>query len=618
MTRKINFNYLNRDFNSLKEDLVNYTKIYYPNQYNDFSESSVGMMLLELNAYVGDILSFHLDKNFNELWIDSAKNRDSVFRISKNLGYKPNGKKPAVTLVDVTIEIPPGGTSTDYNEDYLISIESGMIVRSTNGTSFEILDEIDFSQHTSTITGGVNRFINPVYNDDNEIISYRITKRVAALAGETKVATLEITNDNSFPFMKWYVDNDDDSITEILNIVAKEDRSPPLSLSDWSESGPYNVWHKVDSLPQEKVFVDTSPSITGSEGYWKYVEKRFTVDFNENGNIYLTFGGGIEDNNSYEDFLNNAESLSIVALLNNDSLGEIPSSGIYLHCRYRSGGGAETNTSQGSINSVSSKSISYIPPGADLGVVAQISSNISCSNPIPAIGGRDHPTIDEIKAYASHHYSAQDRCVTVQDYTSRISQLPAEYGTIFRSYAQADSESMNTRIYILTRDENGKLKNTGNATIKSNVAAYLSNYKVLNDFIIIDDGRIINIGINFKVQVEQSYNKKDVIVACINELRDYFDIRKWQMSDTIYISQIVELLRKQPGVVNVIEVKFKNKVGGDYSRDILSNDIMEIDMVKALRDGEVDLLPVNNKIKAPLTGMVEIKYPEKDIKGVAI
>lgn len=131
MTRKINFNYLNRDFNSLKEDLVNYTKIYYPNQYNDFSESSVGMMLLELNAYVGDILSFHLDKNFNELWIDSAKNRDSVFRISKNLGYKPNGKKPAVTLVDVTIEIPPGGTSTDYNEDYLISIESGMIVRST-------------------------------------------------------------------------------------------------------------------------------------------------------------------------------------------------------------------------------------------------------------------------------------------------------------------------------------------------------------------------------------------------------------------------------------------------------------------------------------------------------
>jgi hypothetical protein len=617
MSRKINFNYLNRDFHSLREDLINYTKIFYPNQYNDFSESSVGMMLLELNAYVGDMLSFHVDKTFNEMWIDSAKDRSSLFKIGKNLGYKPSGKKPSITLLDITIEIPPGGSANDFNEDYLIKLEPGFIARSTNGTVFEVLDEIDFEKHTSDITGVVNRFINPVYNDDNEIVAYRITKRVAAIAGETKVATLEITSENAIPFMKWNLDVDDDGITEVLNVIAKENRVPPTSLSEWSESGPYTVWHKVESLPQERVFVETSHS-EGSEGYWRYVEKRFISEYDENGNMTLTFGGGIEDQSSYEDFLSNTDSLTVMALLNNDSLGEIPSPGMYLHCRYRSGGGESTNAPQGSITNVVSNSISYIPPAANLALVSQIVSNMTCINPIPAIGGRDHPTVHEIRHHAAHHYSAQDRCVTVNDYTSRISKLPPQYGTIFRSYAQADPESMNTRIHILTRDENGKLKNLGNSSIKANLASYLSKYKMLNDFVVIDDGRIINLAINFKIQVEFSYNKKEVLTNCIKVLKDYFDIKKWQMSDTIYISQVMELLRQQSGVVNVIDISFKNKVGGDYSKDILSSEKQNIDIAQATKSGEIDILPINNKIKAPLTGMFEIKYPEKDIRGSAI
>ena len=319
MTKKINFNYLNRDFSTLKEDLKNYIKVYYPEQYNDFSESSVGMMLLELNAYVGDILSYHVDKNFNELWMDSAKNRKSIIQISKNLGYKPQGKRPAITLLDVSIEVPPGSGDYDFDDDYLITLEAGFKVKATNGTMFEVVENINFDEHTN-LSGIVNRTITPIYNTDNEIVHYKITKRVGAIAGETKTAVLEITPERIKPFLKWYPDREDDSITEILNVITKSDRFAPTVLSDWSDSGPNHVWYKVDSLPQEKIFVDTSHS-DGSEGYWKYIQKRYIVDYDENGLTYLTFGGGVENHDLYQDFLSSGASvLSLSLLLNNDAV----------------------------------------------------------------------------------------------------------------------------------------------------------------------------------------------------------------------------------------------------------------------------------------------------------
>lgn len=612
-----NFNYLNRDFDSLKNDLMNYVKVYYPDRYTDFSESSVGMMLLELNAYVGDILSYHVDKNFNELWMDTAQNRDSVLRIAKNLGYKPGGKKPAVTLLDVTINVPPDGDS--FDTDYLITIQ-GFRASSPSGAYFEVSDSIDFSSH-SAVTGTVNRFVEPVYNSSNEIVSYNITKRVAAVAGETKYGVLEITDTNSVPYLKWNIDNTDPNITEVISVIGKDNRYTPTTLADWTDSGQYTAWYKVDSLPQERVFVDTSTGTTGSEGYWKYIEKRYTMDYDDNGHVYLTFGAGLQDYNSYNDFISGGvNTLTSETLLNNDSLGEIPSPGTYLHVQYRTGGGSTTNSAANTVTNVVAKTVSNVPGGAGLptGVLNGVINSMVVTNPIPAIGGRDFPTVDEIKTYAEGHYAAQDRCVTVDDYISRISLMPSDYGNVFRSYAQADPDSMNTRIYILTKDETGRLKNSGNDQIKSNIAAYLANYKVLNDFVVLDDGRIINIGINFTVQIDKAYNKRDVITNCINRLIDYFKIDRWQMSDTIYISQVSEMLRDQPGVVNVVSIQFKNKVGGDYSSDILASNYNLTQVVKLAQDGEVDIVPDSNKIKAPLTGMFEIKYPNVDIKGAAI
>lgn len=619
MQRKINFNYINRDYDSIKNDLMNYVKVYYPDQYNDFSESSVGMMLLELNAYVGDVLSYHVDHSFNEMFMDTAQNRDSVVKLAKNLGYKPRGKSPSAVLLEVSIEVPVLGTS--YDPDYLITLEKNMKVTATNGQVYTVVDDIDFSLHYS-ITGIANRSIDPVYNNSNEIISYRITKTVSAVAGELKTASLNVGTLQAVPFYKWYPAIGDYNITEILNVISKDDRYAPSTETEWSDLGPYNVWYKVDTLPQQEVFVDSSVG-DGAEGYWKTVSKRYEVDYNNDGDIYLTFGAGINGYNAYDDFLTNGISaLTVATLLNNTNFGEIPEIGTWLHVRYRSGGGLQTNAAMGTINTVSSKRVSNIPGGPSLpaATLSQVIGSLTVTNPIPAIGGADFETIDEIKQNARKNFSSQDRCVTVDDYIAKVVQMPASYGSVFRAYASADPKSMNTAIYILTRDENGKLKNTGNDQIKMNVASWLQKYKVLNDFVVLYDGRIVNVGVNFAVQVQKEYNKKEIILNCIEALKNYFDITKWQMNSTIYLGDVTDLLMSQVGVVNVSSLEFINKFGGDYSKDILiSNENQDAYKgVLAREENQVHIIPVNNKIRLGPTSMFEIKYPEKDIKGAAL
>lgn len=617
-----NFNYLNRDYESLKKDLMSHVKLYYPDQYNDFSEGSVGMMLLELNAYVGDILSHHTDQTFKEVFLDSAQNRKSVIKLAENLGYRARGRTGSVTLLDVSIVVPVLGDEPDSR--YLITIQSGFRAKSESGVYFEVLEDIDFSQHTS-FSGTKNRTIVPNYNSSNEIISYTITKTVVASAGQSKTAVLEVTATNAVPFMKWNLSSTDTTITEILNVVSKTDRYSPVEESDWTEEGPNTIWYQVDSLPQERVYVDTTTGQTAStrSGYWKYIDNRFISRYDENGNLIVTFGAGVKDYSAYNQYLaNGITGVTAASLLNNDSMGNIPTPGTYIHCRYRTGGGTASNVAQNKITIVDKKIVKTIPGGGSVpaATLAGVLNSITTTNPIPAIGGSDFETIEEIKEMARKTFSSQDRCVTIDDYISRVSMMPAQYGKVFRVYAEADPVDLNSNIFILTLDENGKLKNSGNQQIKLNVASYLSQYRILNDFVQIYDGRIVNLGIKFTIQVQKEYNKKQVIVNCIDKLTQYFNVSKWNMNQPIYISQVTELLRSQPGVINVVNLNFYNKFGTTYSTDVLPNTNIHnlSDIAKATQLGEVEIYPTNNTIYSSPTTMFEIKYPEKDILGSAI
>jgi len=606
-------NYLNRDYKSLKADLQEYIKLYYPDQYADFNEASIGMMMLELNAYVGDILSYHVDSKFNELFLDTAQSRKSVIQLAKNLGYKVKGKKASSVLIDLSIVVGPEGDSPD--PAYLLRYDAGMQVKAINGTIFEISDPIDFSSHYS-VHGTLNRTIVPNFDADNNIESYTITKQELATAGKSEVFSKQLTSDLIKPFMNIAISDD---VLEIRNAVTLDTSSPPTSESAWLTSG--NVWYEVPNLSDSKVFVETNESTpTNVVGHWLDAERRFISEYNELGTCSITFGSGEQNFDMFSNWLNATDTApDLTELLNANSLGVIPATNKWLHVRYRTGGGSASNVAMNTINKVT-----YMPPITTAGnpVASTLNSVISSlvvNNPIPSVGGAEFETADEIRYNASSYFATQDRCVTLEDYRSKIMSMPAKYGSVYRSYATANSDTDlgGVKLFLLTKDATGRLQNTDNELIYQNVASYLEKYRMINDFITLTSGQIINLGIDFTVHVEKHVNKQHLISQCILELKNYMDIANWHMNDTLYISNISDILKSIPGVVNVVEVKLKNKFGGDYSNFILPsvNSKLSNYAVATNINNEAEIVPTNNQIHSSPTSMFEIKYPERDIKG---
>jgi len=615
MARKPTINYFNKDYDSLKEDLLNFVKVYYPENYKDFSEASIGMMLAELNAYVGSILSYNLNHKYNELYIDRATERSSVLQLARNLGYNPRGKSPSVTMINVDIVVPVSADEPD--EDYLFTIDSGMIMQSDTGVLFTTTSDINFANHKND-HGVNNRSIIPNYSN-NEIVNYTIRKQITAVAGEIKTTSMLVTSENAIPFMEWSLGED---VTEILNMVSNNNSQAPSGLDSWSNSVDNDIWYEVPYLAQESVYVDTSDSTSESRsGYWKYIDTRFTTQYDENGLCVLTFGAGYNNFDNYQEYLDSGlDALSMTSRLNNDSLGQIPSVGSYLHVRYRYGGGVATNVRSNSINSVVSKSVSNISLGADTITLNGVISSISVNNIIPAIGGADLEGIEEIKIKSKKNFSSQDRCVTVDDYIAKTLQMPAQYGAIYKAYAESNRDTQKTRLYILTLDENGHLKNSGNDLIKQNLASWLENFRIINDFVEIRDGLIYNLGIYFTVKKNPGVSSNQVLIDCVNVLKDAFILRKLDMNYKIFISELVDLLMDVYGVQNVVDISFVNKVNGDYSSNImpLTNSYDLSDIAKYTQTREIPLTPTNNSISSTPTSMFEIKYPNSDIKGRVI
>lgn len=612
---RTNIKYINRDFSSLKQDLLDYVKLVYPDSYNDFSEASVGLMLLELNAYVGDVLSYHLDRRYNEMFLETAQQRSSLFRLSNNLGYKPRGKRGSACLVDLEITVPVSGDT--FDDRYALTYERGIQLQAENGTIFEILEDVDFN-NANSFKGNPNRQVIPIKDSDGNITQYRLRKRVVATAGESVTEQLEITTENAKPYMTWTLANDD--ILEIRNLINSDTSTFPTSENEWVADRD-RIWYEVDYLAQNKVFIDTSTGQTATTrtGYWKEVDKRFDANYDELGNLTLTFGAGVQNFDLYANWLASGNTqLETQQLLNNSSMGVIPSPGSYLQIRYRRGGGRESNVPTSAITRVLNSVVSSVPGEGSVDSIqlAQTQRSLTVTNPIPAIGGSDAETNNDLRFMARGNFAAQDRVVTLDDYESRCLQMPSQYGTIFRVHAANDQSNFVTRLFVLTRDETGRLKNTGNELVKNNLATYLERYRLLNDVVEIHDGRIINISIDFTVLVENGLNKRQVVYQCIKELQDYFNIENWQMAQTIYIGQIYELLREVQGVVNVTNVSIINKYGGSYSSDVLPEALLEGKIVR--NTGSNKILPVNNAVKCSVTSMFEIKYPTKDIVGRAL
>lgn len=608
-----NQTYLNRDFNSIREDLINILKVYYPDQYQDFNAVSVGMSLVDLMAYVGDLLSYHTDKRFNEMFLETAQEKTSLYRLARNLGYKAPGFRPAITVVDFSIEVPPTANGPDTN--YLPLFRPGVQIKGA-GQIFETVNEVDFSIDFSE-DGIANRKIEPIFNSNQDILRYRIVKREKAKAGQTKVFSLDISlEDSQTPFFEVFLP--DTNVLEIISVIAKPGSGFAGNPTyDEFNNFNYKFW-EVDDLPQDKVFVeDTSIAPTNglSTGQYLNVTQRFTKDFMADGSCRLTFGGGNVFNNSYERYLESIPisqtgQIQVRDMLDNSSLGLTLPANSTLYVQYRVGGGTLSNVGSNALQQVSN--INSVIMGSDVQLNQQVIGSTTATNIVPAIGGADLPTADELRFSISGNFAAQRRCVTLLDYVTRAYQLPGKFGAPFKIHG--DTTDNKIILYILSKDSNGKLMTNSLSIVKNNLVTYLEPYRMLNDFVEINDGKVINISVEIDLFTDKVFNGNEIKLNAINVVKDFFDVNKWNMNQNIYVSQIVDILRDIPGVINVVDVRFYNMDGGNYSNTIISQADGQRELVQAPNTFRTVITYLDNTIYSTPISMFEIRYPERDIK----
>lgn len=606
-------NYLKRDFESIRQDLVNLLKVYYPEQYQDFNAASVGMSLIELLAYVSDLLSYHTDKKFNELFLDGIADKVSAFRLAKTLGYKPPGFRPALTIAEITVEVPP--TADGPDPSYLPLYRPGMQVKGA-GQIFETVNEIDFSSDFSE-DGIANRKIEPIFNANQDILRYRITKLEKLKAGTTVIFRKEITTEEAATaFLDVFLP--EDNVLEIISVIEKPGTgiAGDPTFAEFSDAS--LRYYEVDELAEDKVFVvdDTIPADTGIRaGQYVEVIQRFMKEFMADGSCKITFGGGATNYEAYERYITNLtlgeqDRVSIREVLANNALGARLNPNSTLYIKYRIGGGSQTNVGANTLQSVAN--INAVIQGTDAALNQSVISSTRATNILPAIGGADLPTVEEVRYSIAGNFASQKRCVTLQDYIARSYQIPGKFGAPFRIHGKVEDNKV--KLYILTKDSTGKLISNSTSLIKENLKEYLIPFRCINDFVEINDGKVVNISVDIDLYIDKSFNANEVKVNAINGVKDFFDVNKWQMNQNIYISQVVDLLREVPGVINVVDVRFYNMDGGTYSSTVISQATGQRTFIPGTSAFRTPIEYINNAIFGTAVSMFEIRQPERDIR----
>jgi len=600
MSKKIN--YYSRNFAEYRSDLVDYVRQYYPEILSDFSDASIGSVFIELNAAIGDNLAYHTDRMFQETQIDYAQERKSLLAMARTFGLKVPGKRPSTTIVDFSVTVPVLGDSFDVR--YAPIIRRGAQV-SGAGKSFETLDDIDFSSPFTT--GGVpNRKIIPNSDANGNIINYTLTKREFVVNGQSKVFKKIITPSEVRPFFEIILP--EDNVISVDSVIALEGtnftQTPPSS--DFFDEE--NRWYQVDSLAQETVFVEDGMESSSTEGVvvGKYIKtnNKFMVEYTDNGFMKVRFGGGTQDIGSFTE-LNIDPTLTnrIGDLINNMALGSTLPVNSTLFVRYRIGGGQSTNIGPNTITSVGTANI--LVDGPDRSVNATVKRTLNVNNPIAALGGREEPLIEEIRNMVRYNFSSQNRGVTLKDYYSLILKMPGRFGVPFRYSAQEVQNKV--VINVLGLNGSGNLSNKTTSTIRENIKKYLSDFRMLNDYIVVKPGRILNIGFDVDIFMSREFNRSQVLTDVVTTIQDYFEINKWQMGEDIFLADLVEQINNVAGVLNVIDFKIFNKVNGDYSPNEVNQPYVDEDT------REIDIQE-NYMLFGDPVGMYEILRPNRDIK----
>lgn len=643
-------NYVNRDFTSLKQQLIDFTKQYYPLSYRDFSESSPGQIFIEQASYVGDVLSYYTDQQFLESFIQFAVDRRNIINLAKFLGYKPKVSSASSTEVDIFQLIPSIQTKdNEYipDERYALILRPFTQLSSISGINFIVEESVDFTQDTLFSPREIS-----VFNRDSTGAPQFFLLKKSTKAYSGTIVTKQVSVGAATPFLSIKLDE-----TNVLKVISVVDSNN-------------NNYYEVDYLAQDTIplKVDNVPLTNQTLSKYrgetpkilKYLrtEKRFVTTIDENNYTYLQFGANTEN---FENTivvpnpsnvgvaLSNLKNLNIsldgTNVLKSNSYGVSPSN-TTLTVTYIVGGGVNSNVNAGDISKISSTSFQNDTTGltdSEITLLNSVQNSLRVNNEESSTGGDDAETDEEIRQNAILNFSAQNRMVTQDDFLLRVYALPPDLGNIAKAYVQSNLtqqvtynglvsgittinnnlsidlnpinpldrrkflESNNpftNNLYLLGYDSNKNLTTINKATLQ-NLVTYINNYRILTDKINIIDGFIINIGVDFKISVFQGFNKRDVLNNCIASVKSFFDIDKWSFNQPINLSQLNFEIMKIEGVQSVTDIKIKNLTIDDGNYSPVAYNIS---------------IATQNNIVYPSKdpSVFEVKFPNSDIKGLVV
>jgi hypothetical protein len=613
---KKDIKYINKDFTELRASLIDYAKTYFPTTYNDFTPTSPGMMFMEMAAYVGDVLSFYLDNQFQENFLQYARQTNNLFELAYMFGYKPTVTQVANTIVSFYQQLPAKLSGSVYipDYDYALFIPSNTTIGSnlTGIPNFLVEDPIDFtvssSQDPTEVTVYATSGGNPTYyllKKDRKAISATISTTTFSFGAPVQFSTVVINSPQ---------------IIGILDIV--------------DSNG--NTWYEVDYLGQEMVYKplkNTNPNDPnyyydqGNAPYLLKLEKeqrRFATKFINSGSLQIQFGAGTA-NDVDENITPNPNNVGIGLPFEQTKLTTayspsnflftrtygIAPSNTTLTVRYLTGGGVTSNVVANTLDKINSTP-TFLNSNLNSTTANTIFASLACINLIGADGGGDGDTVEEIRQNAIANFASQQRNVTQDDYLVRALSMPGKYGVVAKAYIEpskrvsmsAGESNSVLDLYVLSYNADKTLR-TASTALKQNITTYLSQYRMIGDAVNIRDGFIINIGVNFEIIVLPNYNNNDILIKCIEALKTYFAIDNWSINQPIVIRELYILLDKITGVQTVKNISITNLVGENIGYSPYAYDI------SAATSANVIYPSLDPSI-------FEVKYPNVDIQGKVV
>ncbi len=679
--------YLNRTYKDYEESIIDITQKYYGDIFYNYNDAGIGAWLMQIPADIADNLSYNIDRVYQETDITSATSRESLLNIARTNGLKIPGPKCAIVEVEISCVLPmnnsnvrnAGNNQALADESYAPYIKRGTQF-SDGATTFELINDVNFAEQFDE-NGFANRKITINRDGNGNIVNYTYTKSAIARAGHNKIYSKVITNEDIKPFLT--ITLSDSNITNIESIIFKQGTgnktNPNIyefyvdeelyysntnklpiqryfeveNLSDQyrfgyvvdkNEDGTFksNYYEPIYDSVEDIILTDengsplvdendktlTQPVRYAMKGQWKRLKNKFITEFTDKGSLKITFGSGLR--NEYGYIPNDASEFTKYMMSRmeaNDYMGVLPESGSTMYVLYHVGGGEISNIGAHTLTTITN--LNMVIPGNcnDVNNVTKMSNvrnSLKVTNPTPSYGGKDTPSNEEIKYLIKYNNATQNRCVTLKDYYSKISEIHPKFGCPFR-YSVIE-ENNKVIIYTLGLDYQGKLNSVLSETVANNIIEYLKQYKCVNDFVEIRSGKVIDLAFDVNIYIDKTYDRSEVINRVITYIQDYMDIRKHIMGEDIFLGDLEKEISKLDGVINLISLRCYNKVGNEYSNDEINQSFVnttschEIERIENLgsstQDNEIDLIASDKTLFSSIDTMFQIKYASKDIRCI--